>query len=301
MGLSTGPAAGGDLRYTRALYRLTKDKPVTSPAIQFEGVQFHYPGGPPVLYGIDLVIEPGESVALIGINGSGKSTLLRMLIGLLHPLKGQVTIGGVNTRTASIGALARQVGFAFQQPEHQLFAATVREEVAFGPRNLGLRGDTLRTRVAETLDQFALTDLADHPPAVLSFSVRRLVALAGIAAMRAPILALDEPLVGLDGLWRRRVIAWLDAHRASGGTTLMITHHLRLAAKTARVLVMQDGQITADGPPGVVFAQPDVLRAAGLAEPFSVALGRALDLPGPALRIRDLHAALSAARAEEGE
>jgi energy-coupling factor transporter ATP-binding protein EcfA2 len=175
----------------------------------------------------------------------------------------------------------------------------VHDEIAFGPRNLGLRGTALQARVDETLDQFGLAAQADHPPAVLSFAVRRLVALASIAALHAPILALDEPLVGLDGLWRRRVIAWLNAHQAAGGTTLMVTHHLRLSAKTARVLVMHDGCIRADGPPQEVFAQPDVLAAAGLAEPFSVALGRALGLPQPALRIRDLAAALRAVEAAD--
>ena len=269
---------------------------MTVPAIQFELVEFAYPEGPLVLHGVDLTITPGENVALIGVNGSGKSTLLRMLIGLLHPTAGRVLIDGVDTRQASIGALAHQVGFAFQQPEHQLFSPTVREEIAFGPRNLGLCGADLQARVDETLNQFGLLAQADHPPAVLSFAVRRLVALASIAALHAPILALDEPLVGLDGLWRRRVIAWLNAHHAAGGTTLMVTHHLRLAAKTARVLVMHDGVVRADGPPQEVFARPDILAAAGLAEPFSVALGHALGLPQPALRIRDLAAALRAGK-----
>ncbi len=273
---------------------------MTVPAIQLEHIHYAYPDGPPILRDINLSIPAGQSVALIGVNGSGKTTLLRHLIGLLHPEEGRVLINGVDTRTATIAALARQVGFAFQKPEHQLFSATTRAEIAFGPHNLGLRGAALDARVAETLEQFGLTALAQHPPAVLSFSYRRLVALASIAALHTPILALDEPLVGLDGLWRRRVIAWLEAHQAAGGTTVMVTHQLRLAAKMTRVLVMRRGELLADGPPEEVFARPDLLAEAGLAEPFSVALGRALGLPGPTLRIRDVLAALTEADAAPG-
>lgn len=265
---------------------------MSAPAIQFDRVQFAYPEGPLVLRDISLSIPAGQQVALIGINGSGKSTLLRHLIGLLKPTAGRVLVNGLDTRTTPTATLARHVGYAFQKPEHQLFSSTVREEIAFGPRNLGLRGPALQARVAETLAQFELAHLAEHPPAVLSFSLRRLVALASIAALGAPILALDEPLVGLDGLWRRRVIAWLDAHHAAGGTVLLVTHQMRLAAKAERVLVMSGGRLVADGPPTEVFAHPEVLAGAGLAEPFSVALGRALGLPGPALRIRDVLAAL---------
>ncbi len=262
------------------------------PAIQFEHVSFAYPGGPPVLRDVHLAIPAGQSVALVGVNGSGKTTLLRHLIGLLHPTAGRVLIEGVDTAMVSTGVLAHHVGFAFQRPEHQLFSATVREEVAFGPRNLGLRGPALQARVAETLEQFELTGLADHPPAVLSFSLRRLVALASVAALRTPILALDEPLVGLDGLWRRRVIAWLNAHHEAGGTTLLVTHHLRLAAKADRMLVLKDGQIIADGPPVEVFDRRTTLAEAGLPEPFSVGLGHALGLPGPTLTVRGVLQAL---------
>jgi energy-coupling factor transporter ATP-binding protein EcfA2 len=197
--------------------------------------------------------------------------------------------------------MARLVAFAFQSPEHQIFSPTVRGEVAFGPRNLGLRGAELEARVDETLERFGLTEYARHPPAVLSFSLRRLVALASIAALRTPILALDEPLVGLDGLWRRRVIAWLRAHHAAGGTIMMVTHHMRLAAKCDRVVVMHDGAILADGPPAEVFAHPSALRQAGLNEPLVVALSRQLGLERPALSVAELVAALEEMRQAAAE
>lgn len=262
--------------------------------IKVERISFAYPDGPTILREVSFVIPAGQTVAIVGVNGSGKTTLLRHVIGLLKPAEGRVLVNGQDTHTAHTAALAREVGFAFQKPEHQLFSATVRDEIAFGPRNLGLRGADLTARVNDTLERFALTDIADHPPAVLSFSYRRLIALASIAALHSPILALDEPLVGLDGLWRRRVIAWLEEHKAAGGTTLMVTHHLRLAAKTQRVMILRRGELVADGPPSEVFADPDVLHSAGLTEPFSVALGRELGLPGPTLRIRDLVAEMLA-------
>jgi energy-coupling factor transport system ATP-binding protein len=261
-------------------------------AVSLHDLHFAYTNHTPVLHGINLEVPAGQYVALVGANGSGKSTLLKHLVGLLRPTRGAVQIMGKATVHLPVGEMARLVGFAFQHPEHQIFSATVRSEVAFGPRNLGLHGDVLAARVAETLDQFGLASYADHPPAVLSFSLRRLVALASIAALRPPVLALDEPLVGLDGLWRRRVVAWLRAHHETGGTVILVTHHMRLAAKCDRVVVLNAGRVAADGPPAEVFAQPDLLHAAGLDEPMVVALARRLGVAGVPLSVRELAAAL---------
>jgi energy-coupling factor transporter ATP-binding protein EcfA2 len=257
-------------------------------AITLEHVSYKYPDGPQALRDVSVSIPAGQFVALVGANGSGKSTLLRHLIGLLRPDSGKVFVNGLYAAALKVGDLARHVGFAFQQPEQQLFSPSVREEVAFGPRNLGLRGSELDERVRTVLDQFGLAELAEHPPAVLSFSLRRLVALASVAALRTPILALDEPLVGLDGLWRRRVIAWLMAHHEAGGTVIMVTHHMRLAAKVDRIIMMRDGQVTLEGPPGDFFRHADLLHSAGLSEPMTVALSRVLGYETPALRVREL-------------
>ncbi|MBN1285363.1 MAG: ATP-binding cassette domain-containing protein [Anaerolineae bacterium] len=257
-------------------------------AITLDDLHFAYPGGPPVLRGIDLDIPAGQYAALVGANGSGKSTLLKHLIGLLRPTRGAVHIQGQDIARLPVGEIARMVGFAFQSPEHQIFSATVRDEIAFGPRNLGLRDAALEARVCETLEQFGLTDYAAHPPAVLSFSLRRLVALASIAALRTPILVLDEPLVGLDGLWRRGVVRWLRAHHAAGGTILLVTHHMRLAAKCERVVVLDGGAVAADGPPDAVFSQVEVLQHAGLRPPMVVRLARELGLPRVPLAVAEL-------------
>lgn len=257
-------------------------------AVVLDHVSYTYPDGPQALCDVSLTIPAGQFMALVGANGSGKSTLARHLIGLLRPALGQVIINGLNASSMTVGQLAHHVGFAFQHPEQQLFSASVRDEIAFGPRNLGLRGADLQKRVDSILDQFGLAHIADHPPAVLSFSLRRLVALASVAALHAPILVLDEPLVGLDGLWRRRVIAWLMAHHEAGGTILMITHHMRLAAKVDRIVMMRDGQIALDGPPVDFFRHADLLHDAGLSEPLTVELSRILGHDTPALRVREL-------------
>jgi energy-coupling factor transport system ATP-binding protein len=256
--------------------------------IALDYISYTYPDGPMALRDVSVKIPAGQFVAVVGANGSGKTTLVKHLIGLLRPATGKITVNGFDTSTMSVGELAQHVGFAFQQPEQQLFSPTVRDEIAFGPRNLGLQGPALADRVAATLDQFGLTQYVDHPPAVLSFSLRRLVALASIAALQAPILALDEPLVGLDGLWRRRVIAWLMGHHEAGGTVIMVTHHMRLAAKVDRVMMMREGQIMLDAPPAEIFRHVDELRAAGLREPMTVTLSRELGCETPILRVRDL-------------
>jgi energy-coupling factor transport system ATP-binding protein len=257
-------------------------------AIALEHVSFTYPDGPQALRDVTLTIPVGQFVALVGANGSGKSTLARHLIGLLRPTTGRVVVNGLDAAGRSVGELAHHVGFAFQHPEQQLFSPSVREEIAFGPRNLGLRGAALDERVSETLDRFGLRDYASHPPAVLSFSLRRLVALASVAALRTPILVLDEPLVGLDGLWRRRVIAWLMAHHQAGGTILMVTHHMRLAAKVDRIIMLRNGEVVLDQPPVDFFRHADLLHDAGLSEPMTVALSRSLGHDVPALRVREL-------------
>jgi len=250
-------------------------------AIKLEGVAFAYDPSRPVLRDLSLAIPRGQFVALVGDNGAGKTTLARHLIGLLRPARGTVRVLGEDAAGLSIGQLARRVGFAFQNPELQIFSPTVREEVAFGPRNLGLSGPALDAAVKAALDRFALRPLADHPPAALTFSARRMVALASIAAMNTPILVLDEPTVGLDAAHTARVMDWLGERRAAGTTVLLITHDMDLAARADRALVMLGGRIAADGPPPDVFFQVATLREAGLEPPFAVQL--ALEVGYPAL------------------
>jgi energy-coupling factor transport system ATP-binding protein len=220
-------------------------------AVEIHHLHYQYPDGRLALHNIDLTIPRGQFIAIVGANGAGKSTLARHLNGLLHPSQGEVTIMGKKTTDHSTGELARDVGFLFQRPEQQLFAPTVRDEIAYGPRNLGVEdAETLVTRI---LDRFDLTQVADLPPAILSYGTQRTVTLASLAAMNSPVLVLDEPTVGLDGHGWRQLISWLAELRLSGTTIVLITHEMALAEQTDRVLVLDRGSIVADGLPGTVL------------------------------------------------
>lgn len=248
----------------------------SSPAIELEAASFAYQPDKPILQSLSLTIPAGQFVALTGDNGAGKTTLARHLIGLLRPTSGRVLVLGEKTADKSIGQLARRVGFVFQSPEVQIFHPTVREEIAFGPRNLGLD----QVGIDQILGQFALLDVAVHPPAALSFSLRRMVALASIAAMNTPVLVLDEPTVGLDAQGKRRVMDWLDQRHRAGNTIVLITHDMELAAAhTERVLVLHEGQIAADGSPSSIFSQDGLMEQAGLESPFSVQYAHQLETP----------------------
>ncbi len=251
-----------------------------SPAITFEHVSFNYGPDVPVLRYISLAIPAGQFVALTGANGAGKTTLARHLIGLLHATEGNVRVMGQDSARHTTGELARWVGFAFQNPEVQIFNPTVREELAFGPRNLGLQGAALEEAVSRALDEFDLNGWADYPPAALSFSLRRMVALASIAAMNTPILVLDEPTVGLDAHGTAHLVEWLKTRHAAGATVLLITHDMELAARLAeRILVLHSGQLAADGSPDEVFRQSSLIAEAGLTPPFAVMLAERLGKP----------------------
>src|SRR5581483_11930107 len=171
--------------------------PEHPPLIQVQDVWFTYPGGVQALRGVNLQVSAGERLALLGRNGSGKTTLAKHLNGLLVPTRGRVLVAGVETVGQDVGRLAALVGYVFQNPDHQLFSRSVREELAFGPRNLGLPPGEVARRVEAALRQFGLEEAADTPPAILGFAERRLVAVASVVAMRPAALVLDEPFAGL--------------------------------------------------------------------------------------------------------
>ena len=246
-------------------------------AIVLDHVTFGYEPKRPILRDITLHIGAGEFIALTGDNGAGKTTLARHLVGLLRSDRGQVFIQGQNIAGMSIGQIARMVGFAYQNPELQIFNPTVREEIAFGPHNLGMSTAEIEQTIEDALTQFGLKHVQDSPPSVLSFSARRLVALASIAAMRSPTLVLDEPTIGLDVSGQGLVMEWFTRAHDAGTTVLFITHDMELAARYAeRIVVLDDGEITADGSPAEVFKQGDVVAHAGLEAPFAIRLAQRL-------------------------
>ncbi len=218
-----------------------------SPAIEIHNLRSRYLDGPPILHGIDLTIPRGQFVALVGPNGAGKTTLVRHLNGLLRPVTGSLRIMGQESASLSVGQLARDVGFLFQRPERQIFGTTVREEVAYGPRQLHL--PDVDEKVARVLDQFGLARVADWPPAILSYGAQRSVTLAALAALETPILVLDEPTVGLDGRGRAQLLSWLAQCRAKGTTLVLVTHEMSLAAAADRVITLEAGRIVDDSMP----------------------------------------------------
>ena len=260
-----------------------KARRVSKPLIAIRDLSYRYPDAEEwALRGLNLDVAEGEWLAIVGVNGSGKSTLIKHLNGLLKPTDGEVRVGGADTRQKQVGELARLVGYLPQNPDRMLFSATVREEVAYGPRRLGLRGAELERRVMETLESLELLPYADHPPAVLGYGLRRRVALACVLAMRTPVLVLDEPAVGLDRKGVSRLMRILLGRHREGATVVLVTHDLRLAAHYAqRVAVLRRGHLVAVGPPDEVLADVDALRESGL-EPLPVtALARALHWPPP--------------------
>jgi energy-coupling factor transport system ATP-binding protein len=251
------------------------------PAIQLDGVAFEYPRGPRALDGVDLRVETGERVAVVGQNGSGKSTLVRHFNGLLRPTVGSVAINGRPVGRRHVAELAREVGLAFQNPDRQIFAGKVRAEVAFGPRNLGRRGAELDAGVERALAIVGLAGDEDTNPYDLGFSRRKLLALASILAMETPIVILDEPTTGQDARGISRVQEIVADLSAAGRTIVGISHDMRFVAESfERVVVMRAGRIVLDGPPQTVFAQQSwpTLASTYLEPPLAARVGPRLGL-----------------------
>ena len=225
---------------------------MSTPVLDLRQVAYAYPGGHQALYGVDLHVHPGERVALLGPNGAGKTTLVLHLNGILTPGHGSVRVSGLPVTPENLLEVRRRVGIVFQDPDDQLFMPTVRDDVAFGPANLGLRGAELEARVSEALAAVEVGDLADRAPHHLSFGQRRRVAIATVLAMRPEILVLDEPSSNLDPASRRELA---DILRSLDVTILMVTHDLPYAVELCdRSVVLSEGTIVRDGPTREVLA-----------------------------------------------
>lgn len=223
--------------------------------IQFKDVRFSYPRGPEVLHGISFRITHGEHVALLGLNGSGKSTLLLQINGLLMPTHGEVVIGDIPVTKKTLRLIRQTVGMVFQNPDDMLFMPTVAEDVAFGPRNMGLPEEEVRRRVAGALEAVGLDGLGDRPSFELSGGQRRAAAIASVLSMEPSILVLDEPSANLDAHARRQLIEILKKFRH---TVLIATHDTDMALELCpRSLVMDKGMIVADAPTPLLAAAPD--------------------------------------------
>jgi energy-coupling factor transport system ATP-binding protein len=266
--------------------------------IRVEGLVHVYDGETRALDGVDLHVPAGQRVAIIGQNGSGKTTLVRHFNGLLRPTDGRVLIDGIDTAGRRVAALAAVVGLAFQDPDRQIFAGRVRAEVAFGPRNLGVRGGALDRAVDEALVSAGLDGEANANPYDLGYSRRKLLALASILAMGTPVVVLDEPTTGQDARGIERVQAIVASLAAAGRTVVAISHDMRFAAESfERIVVMRAGRVLLDGSPGEVFAEAawPALASTYLEPPLAARVGARLGL-GPTPTEAALVKALATAR-----
>ncbi len=240
---------------------------MNQPLVEIRDLKYVYPDGTAALRGVSFAVGRGESVGIIGANGAGKSTLLLHLVGCLSATAGQLTISGTPVQAGTLTSVRRSVGLVFQNPDDQLFMPTVRDDVAFGPRNQGLPEADVATRVREALAAVDADGLIDRPPYRLSGGEKRAVSIATVLAMLPEILVLDEPTAGLDPRARRHVI---DLLNRLDHTRIVASHDLDLICDVCqRVILLHRGQVAADGSCQAVFSQAELLAECGLEPPLS--------------------------------
>ncbi|MEA5151144.1 MAG: energy-coupling factor transporter ATPase [Oscillospiraceae bacterium] len=251
--------------------------------ISFRQVHYTYPGDElESLCGIDLEIEEGSFVAILGHNGSGKSTLAKHMNAILVPDKGEVLINGIDTADdARLLEVRSSVGMVFQNPDNQIVANVVEDDVAFAPENLGVAPEEIRRRVDAALRQVGMYELRLHAPHLLSGGQKQRVAIAGVIAMEPKIIVLDEPTAMLDPQGRQEVISTVTRLcRENGMTVVLITHHMDECVGADRLVVMSNGRIAADGSPAEVFSRVELMQSEGLDVPETTRLMYELNLEG---------------------
>jgi len=280
--------------------------------IETKNLEYTYPAaeeggtGTPALRGVNLSVEKGSFVAVLGHNGSGKSTLAKTFNAVLLPTGGQVLVEGMDTRDEEkLLAIRQRVGMVFQNPDNQIVANVVEEDVAFAPENLGVPPEEIRRRVDGALADVGMSEFVRHAPHLLSGGQKQRIAIAGVIAMEPACIVLDEATAMLDPAGRQEVLATVHRlNREKGITVVLITHHMDEAEDADRIVVMDDGKVAMDGAPGEVFTRVEELRSMGLTVPDTVALLYALrqegvDVPLDAMSVEACAAAVAAAvRAE---
>jgi len=247
------------------------------PIAAMRNVDFSYDDGTEALHSVTLDVWRGEHIALVGGNGSGKTTIAKLLNGLLRPSRGHVLVKGNDAAKESVAALSRTVGYAFQNPDHQLFCSTVAEEVLFGPKNLGFADAKAVEKADRALSLMSIGHLKDKAPLSLSLGDRRRVSVASVIAMDPEVLVLDEPSTGLDAGEAAELMRALDGLNQEGKTIILITHEMRLVAEhSERVLVMAHGHVVLDCRTRVAFSEPEALHESGLIPPAAIQLAHRL-------------------------
>ena len=266
-----------------------------SEAIRVEHLNFAYPGidetpGVAVFTDLSLQIEAGTFVAILGSNGCGKSTLAKHFNSILLPCGGKVYVCGLDTSDEELLIrVRRNVGMVFQNPDNQIVANVVEEDVAFGPENLGVASPEIARRVAQALKQVGMYEYREHAPHLLSGGQKQRIAIAGIIAMEPQCIILDEPTAMLDPRGRKEVMETIHAlNQDKNITVVLITHHMDEAAQAQRVIVLHKGQVAADGKPEEVFSQVELLHGIGLAAPETVELCYELNKQGFSLPLDKL-------------
>jgi cobalt transport protein ATP-binding subunit len=236
--------------------------------IEVQDVSFTYPSGVEALKGIQLTIQDGEFMAVMGQNGAGKTTLAKHFNGLLKPSKGKVLVDGVETTKVSVASLARNVGFVFQNPDHQLFSETVEDEIAFALKNFGFKDTVIKRRITWALNLLGLVQYRKTSPFMLSGGERKRVALASVLAWNPKILILDEPTIGQDYQQKEKLRQFILQMKAQRKTVIIVTHDVEFVAEcNPRVLLMREGKITIDGEARKVLTNPEVLTQASIVPP----------------------------------
>ena len=267
--------------------------------IKTQDLAFTYPGtedqvNTRALRGVDVTIERGSFVVILGHNGSGKSTLAKTFNAVLLPSGGKVYVEGMDTMDESLLLeIRRRVGMVFQNPDNQIVANVVEEDVAFAPENLGVPSDEIRQRVDDALEAVGMTQFVKHAPHLLSGGQKQRIAIAGVLAMKPECIVLDEATAMLDPIGRREVLAAVEKlNREQGITVVLITHHMNEAEHADRVIVMNDGLVVMDGKPREVFTRKKELEDIGLAVPDTVSLlfslrEAGMDVPVDAITVEE--------------
>jgi energy-coupling factor transport system ATP-binding protein len=260
--------------------------------ISVENVSFHYPTGSEVLQNVNLQIKDGEFIAIMGENGAGKTTLVKMFNGLLKPTLGKVLVDGVNTHEKSVAQLSRNVGLIFQNPDHQLFAETVADELAFSLRNFGFKEDAIQRRVTNLLTALDLERYEKASPFVLSGGERKRVALAAILSWDPKHVIMDEPTIGQDYLQKDRLRNFIVQLISQGKTVVIVTHDVEFVAECKpRVVLLSRGRIVGDGAATEILTNRPIIEQASLVMPQIATLMKSLKDFGPPPNIIEVYAA----------
>lgn len=250
------------------------------PLIEAQNLWHTYPeGNVTALRDVSLEINRGEIIGVIGQNGSGKTTLMKQFVGLLKPTRGKVLVDGLDTEPLKIQELASKVGYVYQNPNHQLFARTVQDELEFGPRNLGLSEDEIHERCEKAVEFFGLEDLREMHPYRIGFPLRKLVGMASIYTMKPDVFILDEPTTGQDNITTQTVYRLIRQLRDEGSTVLCVAHDMILLAEVVeRMLVLRDAELIMDGTPREVFSNHEIMASTHLTPPQITSLSLQLGL-----------------------